>query len=326
MTPSLLLVEDDDDEASLAGIALQKASVRHHLLRARDGKEAFAIAGTAPAIDLVLLDLHLPRMDGTAVLEVLRRNAPTRHVPVVMYSASREPRDLAACYSRGANSYLRKSSDTRSFTDDLSLVLFYWLRLNALPGESAVHRAVRHASAGVEEEQRRSHRFSLPPVVRTEEEHAHNLAFGRRGAAVIIDAEPGLRGLVAAALRQVAGPIPVVEASSGREARETLGRVRLGHGHSPWSCARFVLIDLDADLEDGLAVIRDVRAAVDHRLPVVAFTRNDTASFVDRCYAQKVNSVVRKPEPGSVHDTVLLIGHYWLRLNQTVPAPDIMPV
>ena len=95
----VLIVEDDQDLREAFQIALSFEGFETR--EARSGFEALRLLDTSPP-DLVLLDLGLPGIDGFAVLEELSANAFTRHIPVVVVTAS--AKDLshvnAACILR----------------------------------------------------------------------------------------------------------------------------------------------------------------------------------------------------------------------------------
>jgi two-component system response regulator len=82
----VLLVEDNSRDEILTVITLAANKVCNDIVIARDGAAAmthlFGANPVQPA--LVLLDLHLPRVDGSHVLEHLRTNPRTRHVPVML--------------------------------------------------------------------------------------------------------------------------------------------------------------------------------------------------------------------------------------------------
>lgn len=89
---AILLVEDNPDDLELTRIALDDARLAHPLVVARDGVEALDYlfargvhAGRDPRAlpALVLLDLHLPRLDGDAVVAAIRAEPATRTLPVV---------------------------------------------------------------------------------------------------------------------------------------------------------------------------------------------------------------------------------------------------
>jgi two-component system response regulator len=107
---------------------------------ARDGREALAelfgsdSALPVPALPaLVLLDLKLPGMDGFDVLRVIRANARTRSLPVVILTSSTEPRDLQTGYALGANSYVRKPGSFGDLLAAAQQISTYWLGLNEAP-------------------------------------------------------------------------------------------------------------------------------------------------------------------------------------------------
>ena len=57
--------------------------------------------------DVVLLDLHMPKLDGLACLDILRKNHPS--VKVVMFSATTTPAEIASALKRGARAYILKT-------------------------------------------------------------------------------------------------------------------------------------------------------------------------------------------------------------------------
>lgn len=138
-THRVMVVEDNPDTALLIEHALSGPDTTVEVVTYNDGEQALAsLHGTggrgpeAPLPSLILLDLNLPRLDGTEVLERLRAQARTRLTPVVVFSSSGEPADLIACYETGANSYVRKPVDFDRFSEVLGEVARYWLSVNHL--------------------------------------------------------------------------------------------------------------------------------------------------------------------------------------------------
>jgi two-component system, response regulator len=114
---------------------------------ARDGEEAldflfgrgaYRSRIGAPLPRLILLDLKLPRMDGLEVLRAVRTNSRTSMVPVVMLTASDDPRELAQCYQLGANSCVQKPVPYQELWAALQGVGRYWLALNQSPPPPAL--------------------------------------------------------------------------------------------------------------------------------------------------------------------------------------------
>jgi CheY-like chemotaxis protein len=327
----VLVVEDDDDAADLAAYALGRASTRHEAVRVRDGAEALAFLrarrsrSERPAV--VLLDLQLPRVVGLDVLESARRDPETRHLPIVILSASADPEGIAECYLRGANSYLQKPIALDAFREHLALALFYWCELNIPPGgEEATRLARRHASEGVRAAAEVAQPCSLPIVLGSAEAHAHAVAKGLEPPLLVLDADEQTRAQSIAGLADVAGKTPILGVGSTEEAAAAMAASVQCGGRSPWTCPRLIVVDIDKRTEEGVEMIRQVRSLVDHRLPVVFFTRRDDPDFIERCYQHAPSSVVRKPGGAEDYrDTARLIGHYWLRLNRTV-AYGVVPM
>ncbi|MCC6488843.1 MAG: response regulator [Candidatus Hydrogenedentes bacterium] len=138
----ILLVEDSPTDAELALRALRKQNLANKVTLARDGVEAVtAIFGSDDLDDggrlrlprLILLDLNLPRMNGLEVLQRVKSDPRTRHVPVVVLTSSQEERDVIESYELGVNSYIIKPVDFDKFMDAVGGLGFYWLLLNRVP-------------------------------------------------------------------------------------------------------------------------------------------------------------------------------------------------
>ncbi len=86
-----------------------------------DAESALERVAADDALDLVLLDLQLPGMDGFAALSALRRNHPS--VPVVVLSASESPADVRGALERGASGFIPKSTRGSVLLSALRLVL-----------------------------------------------------------------------------------------------------------------------------------------------------------------------------------------------------------
>jgi CheY-like chemotaxis protein len=138
----ILLVEDNPKDEALTLRALKKGNIANGVVVARDGAEAvdyfFAARpdGTHNKLpQLILLDLHLPKLNGHEVLKRLRADERTRLLPVVILTTSVEDRDRLEGYRLGANSYVRKPVDFEEFVDAVTQLGLYWLVLNENPPE-----------------------------------------------------------------------------------------------------------------------------------------------------------------------------------------------
>ena len=138
----ILLVEDNPDDEALTIRALKKNNIGNELVVVRDGAEAldFLFATGAYSgrnlnkkLQVILLDLKLPKVDGLEVLRRIRADERTRLLPVVILTSSKEESDLLTGYSLGANSYVRKPVDFNQFVEAVRNLGLYWLILNEAP-------------------------------------------------------------------------------------------------------------------------------------------------------------------------------------------------
>jgi DNA-binding response OmpR family regulator len=102
--PATVLMVDDDREI-VRGACLRLQAAGYRMLTAGDAEAGIA-AAIADHPDIVLLDVRLPRRDGLSALSELKRRSETKHIPVVMLSASVV--DQQAALDAGARFFLRK--------------------------------------------------------------------------------------------------------------------------------------------------------------------------------------------------------------------------
>jgi two-component system C4-dicarboxylate transport response regulator DctD len=106
MSPAILVVDDNDDNRVTLSTRLQICGYSSIALAA-DGKTALERMRAEP-VDLVLLDILMPGLDGYGVLRAMKSDASLRDVPVVMVSAIDDPGSVAKCIELGAVDYLTK--------------------------------------------------------------------------------------------------------------------------------------------------------------------------------------------------------------------------
>lgn len=130
----IILVEDNQQDELLTIRALQKNNILNDIVVLRDGEEAIKYFSTLDyQPQLILLDIKLPKVDGTEVLKYVRTNEHTRRIPVVILTTSNEESDMLKVYNYGANSYVRKPVDFNDFAGAVKQLGLYWLILNETP-------------------------------------------------------------------------------------------------------------------------------------------------------------------------------------------------
>jgi two-component system response regulator len=133
---SVLLVEDDPEDAALALRALAMNNLANRVHVVRDGVEALEYLDRNPAPRVVLLDLKLPRVNGLEVLRRIRADERFRILPVVVLSSSREEPDVRKAYELGVNSYIVKPVDFDQFVKAVTQAGLYWIVTNHPPAVS----------------------------------------------------------------------------------------------------------------------------------------------------------------------------------------------
>ena len=117
---SILVVEDDEDIRRLIALTFTKEGYR--VIETESGEEALKKAAASPP-DLVLLDLMLPGLDGLEVCRLLKREAATQAIPIVMLTAKGEESDIVAGLELGADDYITKPFSPRVLVARVRAVL-----------------------------------------------------------------------------------------------------------------------------------------------------------------------------------------------------------
>ena len=108
----ILIIEDNEKNRRLARDVLQVKGYR--TIEAGDAETGLALAATEHP-DLVLMDIHLPGMNGIEALNALRANEATRAIPVLAFTASVMPQDRHQITSAGFDGFLSKPIDLKEF-------------------------------------------------------------------------------------------------------------------------------------------------------------------------------------------------------------------
>ena len=105
MAQRILVV--DDHPGSVLVMRTMLEAQGYDILSAADGIEALECL-RANCVDLVLLDIMMPRMNGLEALQRIKGDAATAHLPVIMVTAKAQDHDIIGGYRFGADYYLTK--------------------------------------------------------------------------------------------------------------------------------------------------------------------------------------------------------------------------
>jgi len=126
---NFLVAEDNDLNVALLDELLRQRG--HHPQFARDGRAALDLAlRLAPeaACDLMLLDLHMPGLDGFEVARAIREHeqGTTRHLPIVALTARSSPRDRERCIAAGMDEFLSKPIEATALWATVERLIRRW--------------------------------------------------------------------------------------------------------------------------------------------------------------------------------------------------------
>jgi DNA-binding response OmpR family regulator len=136
---TILLVDDEDSVQKLLSYPLERDGFR--VLAAKDGEEALAKFAQEP-VDLVVLDLMLPKLDG---LEVCKRLRAQSTVPIIMLTARDDELDKVLGLELGADDYITKPFSIREFRSRVRALL----RRASLPAQQDRRESERIETEGL---------------------------------------------------------------------------------------------------------------------------------------------------------------------------------
>jgi CheY-like chemotaxis protein/DNA-binding XRE family transcriptional regulator len=138
----ILIVEDSDEDAELTIKALKDVRITNHIFVVRDGAAAldflfckgeYAQRKRTDRPQLILLDLGLPKIDGSEVLRQIKGDPRTRTIPVVVLTVSSRDRDMAASQRLGADGYIVKPVDFQNLSGVTPQLSLQWALLKRAP-------------------------------------------------------------------------------------------------------------------------------------------------------------------------------------------------
>ena len=132
----ILLVEDDTIDAMTVRRAFKDLSITNPLEHRLNGEEALAYlqddANERPCV--ILLDLNMPKMNGTEFLKIAKADGALKRIPVVVLTTSNEERDIVESFRLSVAGYIIKPVDYRKFVEAIQTIDLYWT-LSELPEE-----------------------------------------------------------------------------------------------------------------------------------------------------------------------------------------------
>ena len=130
----ILLIEDDNVDVMTVERVFRDLKIANQLVSTSNGEQALEYLRTngnkKPCV--ILLDLNMPKMNGTEFLKIVKTDESLKKIPVVVLTTSSQQRDVVESFKLGAAGYMVKSVDYGKFVETIRTINLYWT-LSELP-------------------------------------------------------------------------------------------------------------------------------------------------------------------------------------------------
>lgn len=109
----ILVVEDNDMNMQLVEFLLEEGG--YDIVKATSGEEALSLTHEGAAPDLILMDIHLPGMDGLSVVRAMKADTRTARIPILALTAHAMRGDRDRFLEAGCDGYISKPIDVKTF-------------------------------------------------------------------------------------------------------------------------------------------------------------------------------------------------------------------
>jgi two-component system cell cycle response regulator DivK len=124
MSAKILVVEDNDMNMQLVEYLLEEGG--YDIVKATSGEEALSITSNddnLATFDLILMDIHLPGMDGLSVVRRMKSNDRTARIPILALTAHAMRGDKDRFLEAGCDGYISKPIDVKTFISSIEQYL-----------------------------------------------------------------------------------------------------------------------------------------------------------------------------------------------------------
>jgi two-component system, chemotaxis family, response regulator Rcp1 len=135
----IVAVEDNQADTDLLEEALRLSAKEFSLTRFEDAESAAKYLSNERACEaqLIILDLKLPGRSGLELLREIKADTEMRKIPVIVVTASEDPRDVSSAYELHASCYLVKRRSVAEQLKALIALLEFWLGTASLPWQQS---------------------------------------------------------------------------------------------------------------------------------------------------------------------------------------------
>jgi CheY-like chemotaxis protein len=117
----VLVVEDNDMNMQLVEYLLEEGG--YQIVKAASGEEALSTARNGEPVDLILMDIHLPGIDGLSVIREMKSDPQTGGIPILALTAHAMRGDKDRFLDAGCDGYISKPIDVKTFLTSIKSYL-----------------------------------------------------------------------------------------------------------------------------------------------------------------------------------------------------------
>jgi DNA-binding response OmpR family regulator len=135
-TKKVLIAEHDPGHAELIIEVLNMVDTKKEIILKKAGQEVIDYFQEADIdssvrmklqIDLIILDVNLPKVDGMDVLRYLKSGSMVRSIPIIIFSNTTDTKTISEVYENGANSFITKPTSFNEFKENIKTLKKYLL-------------------------------------------------------------------------------------------------------------------------------------------------------------------------------------------------------
>ena len=137
MTKNRIIITDDDEEDRLlVESVFREIRANVHVDLAMDGSDLMDLLAkptVAASTLFILLDLNMPKKNGTEALKEIKQDPRFKKIPVIVFSTAKNETEIRKCYDLGANTYIIKPDSIEELRAIVLSLDAYWLDTAANP-------------------------------------------------------------------------------------------------------------------------------------------------------------------------------------------------
>ena len=146
----IMLVEDDDIDVMTVKRAFKDLNVTNSLVHSVNGEEALEyLQGESNEMPcVILLDLNMPKMNGTEFLGVVKADEILKRIPVIVLTTSTEECDITESFKHSVGGYIVKPVDYKKFVEAIRTLNLYWT-LSELPYQESEAANAKYETSSI---------------------------------------------------------------------------------------------------------------------------------------------------------------------------------